>query len=117
MPIDDDQKRLAIRTEDHPLDYLSYEGVIPKGAYGAGRMWIIDTGTIEWIRRKESHYIFELNGLYIVQSFNLKRIEEESQWLIEKETKGNGLQEQNPKNQCWLFRIKTYQQVEFSFMR
>jgi bifunctional non-homologous end joining protein LigD len=43
-------KRLAVRTEDHPFDYKDFEGAIPKGQYGAGTMKIWDTG--QYILRK-----------------------------------------------------------------
>lgn len=44
-------KRLAMRTEDHPLSYLEFEGVIPKGEYGAGPMIVWDRGVFENISK------------------------------------------------------------------
>jgi bifunctional non-homologous end joining protein LigD len=55
IPPDPADNRLAVRTEDHPLEYLDFHGEIPKGQYGAGTMTIWDSGTYElhkWDERK-----------------------------------------------------------------
>ena len=49
--LDPRERRLAIETEDHPLEYLEYEGVIPKGNYGAGPMILWDTGRVRYLER------------------------------------------------------------------
>ena len=55
IPADPADNRLAVHTEDHPLEYLDFEGEIPKGEYGAGTMEIWDRGTFathKWSERK-----------------------------------------------------------------
>jgi DNA ligase D-like protein (predicted 3'-phosphoesterase) len=58
--LDPRDKRLAMRTEDHPLEYLEFEGLIPKGAYGAGAMIVWDRGVFENISKTRGGRPMEL---------------------------------------------------------
>ena len=58
--LDPREKRLAMRTEDHPLEYLEWEGVIPTGEYGAGPMIVWDRGVFQNISETRSGQPLEL---------------------------------------------------------
>lgn len=51
------QKRLAIPTEDHPIDYIDFEGTIPPGNYGAGTVIVWDTGTYRNLKEEDGQEI------------------------------------------------------------
>jgi bifunctional non-homologous end joining protein LigD len=53
---------LAVQTEDHPMEYLVFEGTIPEGQYGAGSMTVWDTGTYEAEKWRADEVIFTLTG-------------------------------------------------------
>ena len=53
-------KRMAIPTEDHPIAYADFEGVIPQGEYGGGTVMIWDTGTIESNKKDDDGNIISL---------------------------------------------------------
>jgi DNA ligase D-like protein (predicted 3'-phosphoesterase) len=55
-------RRLAIQTEDHPLEYADFEGEIPAGEYGAGKVEVWDRGTFELLKREEKEIVVKLEG-------------------------------------------------------
>ena len=60
-PLEAGKRRLAVHTEDHPIEYLTFHGVIPDG-YGAGTMTIWDTGTYEMIEEKPNELKIRMKG-------------------------------------------------------
>ncbi|MGD2047447.1 MAG: DNA ligase D [Gemmatimonadota bacterium] len=87
-------KRLAMQTEDHPLEYAEFEGVIPEGEYGAGAMIVWDRGT--WIPIEDPHeglekgkLLFELRGHKLHGNWTLVKTKQaENSWLFIKERDG-----------------------------
>lgn len=90
--LDPADKRLAVQTEDHPMKYLNFEGVIPRGEYGGGTMIVWDQGT--WVPEfdpdfglKKGHLHFTLKGKRLHGSWHLVRIrnkreEKGNNWLL-----------------------------------
>ncbi len=86
--LDPKVKRLAILTEDHPGDYLHFEGRIPKGSYGAGTVIVWDTGNYSIDGDLEGQFQkgnikISLDGKKLRGSFHLVRLKDsDKQWLI-----------------------------------
>lgn len=91
-----EDKRLAVRVEDHPLDYMDFEGTIPKGEYGGGTVMLWDEGI--WTPRsdpekglKEGSLKFFLDGKRLKGDWALVRMNKEGDsepWLLIKERDG-----------------------------
>lgn len=65
------EKRLAVAVEDHPVDYLDFEGTIPEGEYGAGTVAIWDRGSFKLQSRSDTKLEFELQGQKLRGTFAL----------------------------------------------
>lgn len=86
VPYTHEEKRLAMATEDHPIEYLDFEGTIPKGQYGGGTVMVWDIGTYELI---EGNYYqgkleFYLSGRKLEGEWTLVRdsAKGENAWLL-----------------------------------
>lgn len=75
------QNRLAVHTEDHPLEYLDFHGTIPSGEYGAGEMSVWDTGTYRAEKWRDDEVIVVLRGTRLNGRYALIRTEGD-QWLM-----------------------------------
>jgi bifunctional non-homologous end joining protein LigD len=90
-PLREGPKRLAVRTEDHPLEYLTFEAVIPEGQYGAGRMTVWDSGTYEAEKRAEDELKLVLEGRILRGGYHLVRTTGrggKEEWLIFRSASG-----------------------------
>jgi DNA ligase D-like protein (predicted 3'-phosphoesterase) len=75
-------KRLAVEVEDHPLDYIDFEGIIPEGSYGAGEVLIWDKGTYELTERTPNKLSFKLHGNKLEGDYILIKTKGEKDWLL-----------------------------------
>ncbi|MBS7634982.1 hypothetical protein KEJ34_05770 [Candidatus Bathyarchaeota archaeon] len=76
-------KRLAVQTEDHPVEYANFEGVIPEGEYGAGKVEIWDSGTFNVEKWDENEIIVHIHGEKLKGRYCLIRFKgQEGNWLF-----------------------------------
>lgn len=89
MPVKVGEKRLAIEVEDHPVDYIDFQGVIPEGSYGAGTVKIWDTGSYDLVKRDNKVIEFILDGKKVKGRYTLiktKGYGGKNSWIITKNT-------------------------------
>lgn len=76
-------KRLAVATEDHPLEYLKFEGTIPKGEYGGGDMWMYAQGRYEITKEKKDGFYFRLSSPELSAEYRMHNTKE-NEWILER---------------------------------
>jgi bifunctional non-homologous end joining protein LigD len=81
IPQDPKRNNLAVRTEDHPLEYLEFHGEIPEGEYGAGTMKIWDRGTYELHKWRDDEVMLTFAGERVQGRYVLFRTDG-SNWMI-----------------------------------
>jgi bifunctional non-homologous end joining protein LigD len=87
-PFKEGEKRLAMATEDHPLEYLDFEGIIPQGQYGGGTVMVWDIGTYQLLEGNyyQGYLRIHLNGSKLKGEWTLIRLREEGRnnWQLVK---------------------------------
>jgi bifunctional non-homologous end joining protein LigD len=76
-------KRLAVQTEDHPMEYLTFHGKIPKGEYGGGDMWIYALGKYQITKDKKDGFYFRLNSKELSGEYRIHKTKEK-EYLLER---------------------------------
>jgi bifunctional non-homologous end joining protein LigD len=79
------ERHLAVHVEDHPMDYGSFSGTIPKGNYGAGEVRIFDSGEYELLEQEPGKLTFRLNGVRLPGVWHMIRTSREpdkDDWLV-----------------------------------
>jgi bifunctional non-homologous end joining protein LigD len=84
VPDDPAINHLAVHTEDHPLEYLSFQGEIPRGQYGAGSMTIWDAGRYETLKWTNREVKVRLHGQRVTGGFTLFQTRG-NQWMMHRE--------------------------------
>jgi DNA ligase D-like protein (predicted 3'-phosphoesterase) len=81
IPLKKGVKRLAVQVEDHPLSYASFEGEIPEGFYGAGKVEIWDKGEFSLVEKDEKKIVFEARGKKFNGKYCLLKFRDKN-WLL-----------------------------------
>ena len=125
IPLEHGHRALAVHVEDHPLEYATFHGEIPKGEYGAGTVEIWDNGTYELLEEKrDGGLTVRLHGKRLEGVWTLvpaKLDGNEKNWLILRKREDGAdaprerrryrpmlatLAEEVPKGDGWLFEVK-----------
>jgi bifunctional non-homologous end joining protein LigD len=124
VPLEPGERALAVHVEDHPLEYATFEGEIPKGEYGAGSVEVWDTGTYDLLERKPNgQRTFVLHGKRLNGSWTLIPAHldgKEQNWLLIRRSEDGAepspgrryrpmlatRAEQIPHGDDWLYEVK-----------
>ncbi|MEX2557186.1 MAG: non-homologous end-joining DNA ligase [Actinomycetota bacterium] len=90
LPEEPGVRRLAVHVEDHPMEYGSFEGQIPKGEYGAGEVRIFDEGTYEPLEWTDKKITIRLYGERLDGEYHIVKTDEKN-WLIFRSTRSGPL--------------------------